>query len=77
MEKGYTKQVVIMFTFDDENNVIDNSKRVGVSYFDEMGNLSRDIGQPVIGVDYNNMTDEQKVKFNEIISDYIELKDKK
>lgn len=83
MENGYTKSIRIGFAFDDEGNIIDGSKEgqkdsrfVGVTFFDSNGERSSIGDKPaVIFTPYSNMTNDQKIVFNTLITDYINLKD--
>lgn len=76
MEPGTTKQINIMFTFDDEGKLIMDSRFLGVTFFDENGERSVIGGKPaVIGIPYNRMTDEQKNIFDALIVDYMRIKD--
>lgn len=76
MEKGYTKQVCIMFTYDDKGKIKPESKLTGVSFFTPEGNRSRLDGKPFAkGTTYENMTDNQKAAFDDMIKTYEALKD--
>ena len=82
MKKGITKQINIMFRFDDNGNVIDgtetgteDSRFLGITFFDEGMNKSfLDGKRPTIPIPYFKMTDEQKKVFDKLISDYVNLK---
>lgn len=83
MENGYKKQVQVVFTFDDEGNIIDgsiegqkDSRFVGVTFFTPDGERSEVGGKSaVILTTYDKMTDTQKATFDELVSSYINLKD--
>ena len=82
MKKGITKQINIMFRFDDNGNVIDgteagteDSRFLGITFFDEGMNKSfLDGKRPTIPIPYFKMTDGQKKVFDKLISDYVSLK---
>ena len=83
MSTGIEKRVQIMMTFDENGDVINGSKEgqkdsraVGVTWFDEMGERSTKDGKPSTQfVPYSKMNDLQKNIFDKLVQDYIVLKE--
>jgi hypothetical protein len=83
MKKGMTKQINIFFKFDELGNVIkgdvegtNDSRFLGVTFFNEYGEKSTLDGKsPVIKVKYVDMTEKQKLFFDDLTSNYVILKD--
>lgn len=76
MERNYNKKRVnLFFDFDENGDLIENSRFCGVTYFDETGYKNEKDGrEPVIALSYEDMTNDQKLVFDNIISSYINLK---
>ena len=83
MKKGITKQINIFFKFDELGNVIkgdvegtNDSRFLGVTFFNEYDEKSTLDGKsPVIKVKYVDMTEKQKLFFDDLVDNYVILKD--
>jgi hypothetical protein len=77
MEKDYNrKRVTVFFDFDNQGNVIADSKFVGVTYFDENNQKSESKDRSgSLALYYNNMTKDQKDAFDVLVESYMNVKD--
>lgn len=82
MEKGYTKKVMVCFDLDHDGNIVDgsvegqrDSRFVGVTVFTPEGEKSFLNGKkPAVPFMYDSMSDEQKIKFDNLVQDWNNLK---
>lgn len=78
MKAGYTKQIAVIFKYDHEGNIIDGKKEgdkdsrfVGTTYFNDMGEKSTDGGLSAVRVvSFNNMTDMEKDDFLDTVANH-------